>query len=112
VLGIQFAGADYDGSHWIARWQSKPPSEWAQVWDTILGRDDITGRVKEIRCPVYVVHGSVDAAFNLEVAAETAGMIPACIGTTTIVGAPHAAALTHPLEVSGAIRTFMQGLTD
>jgi 3-oxoadipate enol-lactonase len=112
VLGIQFAGADYDGSHWIGRWQSKPPSEWAHVWEAILGRDDITGRVREIKCPVTVVHGTADAAFDLSVASRTAGLFPSCIGTTTIVGGPHAAALTHPLEVSGAIRMFLQGMPD
>jgi pimeloyl-ACP methyl ester carboxylesterase len=111
VLGIQFAGADYDGSRFIQRWQSKAPSAWAQVWDTILGRDDITGRVKEITCPVSVVHGTADAAFSVQIANETSGMVPNCLGVTLVAGAPHAAALTHPLEVSAAIRTFMQGLS-
>jgi 3-oxoadipate enol-lactonase len=111
VLGIQFAGADYDGSRFVQRWQAKPPSAWAPVWETILGRDDITGRAKEIACPVSIVHGTADAAFSLDIADETSRMLAYCIGVTVIVGAPHAAALTHPREVCAAIRSFVQGLT-
>lgn len=110
VMGIQFAGADYDGSRFLQRWQSKAPSAWAQVWETILGRDDITGRMKEITCPVAVVHGSADVAFALDIAHETAGMVADCAGVTVIEGAPHAAALSHPNEVSAALRSFLKGL--
>ena len=111
VLGIQFAGSDYDGAYWIPRWQSKPPSEWEQVWTTILGRDDITGRMGEISCPVAVVHGTADAAFSMDVARTMASTLRTNIGTTSILGAPHAAALTHPREMSAAIRTLMLGLS-
>jgi pimeloyl-ACP methyl ester carboxylesterase len=111
VLGIQFAGSDYDGSYWIQRWQSKPPSAWAEVWQTILNRDDITDRVRKFPCPVAVVHGSADAAFSPDIARATVNMVPYCVGLTMILGGPHAAALTHPQEVAGAVRTFVQGLS-
>lgn len=111
VLGIQFAGTDYDGSRFIARWQSKPPAAWAGAWQAILhGRDDITDRMKEIACPVAVVHGTVDAAFSLDIARETAGMVADSRGLTVIEGAPHAAPLTHPKEFVDALRSFMKGL--
>ncbi len=111
VMGIQFAPSNYDGSRFLKAWQSKAPSAWEQVWQTILNRDDITGRMKEISCPVSVVHGSADVAFSLDIANETAGMVSDCTGVTVIDGAPHAAALTHPAEVTAAIRSFMQGLS-
>jgi pimeloyl-ACP methyl ester carboxylesterase len=111
VLGIQFAGSDYDGSYYRGRWQSKAPSAWAEVWQTILNRDDITDQVKKIACPVAVVHGDSDAAFSLDIARRTASMVPYCTGTTVILGGPHAAALSHPREMAGAIRTLMMGLT-
>jgi len=110
VLDIQFGGSDYDGSYWIQRWQAKPPSAWEQVWQTILNRDDITARMKEIACPVAVVHGTADAAFSMDVARAMASTLRTNIGTTSILGGPHAAALTHPRELVAAIWTFMQGL--
>jgi pimeloyl-ACP methyl ester carboxylesterase len=110
VLDIHFGGADYDGSRFLQRWQAKPPAAWAQVWDSILGRDDIRHRMKEISCPVAVVHGSADAALTMDTARELASMLRTCIGTTTIVGAPHAAALSHPRELAAAIWTLWQGL--
>lgn len=112
VMGIQFAPTDYDGSRYLKAWQSKPPSAWAQVWETILGRDDISERAKEIACPTTIIHGTEDAAFSLEVADSMERALGYFVGTTTIMGAPHAAALTHPLEVATAIRSFMQGLPD
>jgi pimeloyl-ACP methyl ester carboxylesterase len=111
VLGIQFAGSDYDGSYYLARWQSKAPSAWAEVWQTILNRDDILDRVKQIACPVSIVHGTADAAFSLDVARKTAELVPYSTGVTVVVGGPHAAALSHPREVAGAIRTFVKALT-
>lgn len=110
VAGIQFAPCEVDTAGWIQRWQAKAPSAWEQVWQTILNRDDITGRMKEIACPVAVVHGSVDAAFSLDVARETAGMVADCAGVKVIEGAPHAAALTHPGEVAAALRSFVASL--
>lgn len=111
VMGIQFAPVEYDGSRFLKGWQSKAPSAWAQVWQTILNRDDITGRMKEIACPVMVLHGSADVAFSLDIANETAGMVADCAGVTVIEGAPHSAALTHPDETAAAIRSFVQGLS-
>ena len=111
-MGIQFAPTDYDGSRFLKAWQSKPPSAWAQVWETILGRDDITERAKEIACPTAVIHGAEDAAFSLEIVSEMGRQIGYFVGATTIMGAPHAAALTHPLEVSTSVRSFIQNLPD
>jgi 3-oxoadipate enol-lactonase len=111
VLGIQFAGSDYDGSYYLQRWQSKPPSAWAEVWQTILNRDDLGDRARKFACPVAVLHGTADAAFSLDIARATVSMVPYCVGLTTIVGGPHAAALSHPVEVAGAIRMLFQGLS-
>jgi pimeloyl-ACP methyl ester carboxylesterase len=60
---------------------------------------------------VAVVHGSADAAFSPDIARATVNMVPYCVGLTMILGGPHAAALTHPQEVAGAVRTFVQGLS-
>jgi pimeloyl-ACP methyl ester carboxylesterase len=111
VAGIQFGGTDYDGSRYRAKWQGKPPTDWADVWNTILGRpDDVTERMREISCPVLFVHGSIDAAFPVDVAREMSEMVSDSRGLVVIDGAPHAASLTHPDAVTTAIRTFLKEL--
>ncbi|HUR75197.1 MAG TPA: alpha/beta hydrolase [Sporichthya sp.] len=111
VYGIQFAGTDYDGSRYRERWIGKAPSAWAEVWQTILQRrDDITGKVGEINCPVAVIHGTADVAFSLESAQAMAVAFPNTRGITVIEGGPHAIALTHPDQVVDALRGFMKSL--
>jgi pimeloyl-ACP methyl ester carboxylesterase len=111
VLGIQFAPTAYDGSRYIARWQSKPPADWAEVWATVLNRDDIVDRVAEIKCPALVVHGTGDQAFPVAVAEEMGSMLGDSRGVVVIDGGPHCAALTHPAEMSAAIGDFVAGIT-
>jgi 3-oxoadipate enol-lactonase len=111
VYGIQFGGTGYDGSLYQAKWQGKPPTDWAEVWNTILGRpDEITERMQEITCPVLFVHGTIDAAFPVDVAHEMSGMVPDSKGVVVIEGGPHAASLTHPDAVTAAIRGFLREL--
>jgi pimeloyl-ACP methyl ester carboxylesterase len=111
VYGIQFAGTDYDGSRYRERWQAKAPSAWSEMWTTILSRrDDITDRVKEISCPVAVIHGTADVAFSIDSAQAMASAFPNSRGITVIEGGPHATPLTHTDQVVAAVRSFMQGL--
>lgn len=111
ILGIQFSGTDYDGSRYIGKWQGKAPSQWADAWDAILkGRDDITGRMPEIACPVHFVHGTNDAAFPVEYSEQMSSMVQKSTGVDVIEGGPHCASLTHPEEMTKALSGFMQKL--
>lgn len=111
VLGIQFAPTDFDGAYFIERWQSKPPSAWAGVWNAILGRDeDLSDRLKEISCPALFVHGTGDAAFPVAVAHELSGLVADSRGVVEIEGGSHASGLTHPEPFNAAVREFMAAL--
>jgi 3-oxoadipate enol-lactonase len=112
VLGIQFAGTDYDGSRYVDKWQGRPPADWDGVWNVILEgrREDISDRLGEITCPVLFVHGSIDAAFPVDVAHETSKLVPDSRGVIVIEGGPHCASLTHPDQVTAAIRDFASSL--
>ena len=110
VLGIQFAPTAYDGSRYIGRWQSKPPGDWAQVWATILARDEIADRFGDIKCPALVLHGTADQAFPPATAEEMARLLGDCRGVVTVDGGPHCLALTHPAETTAAIADFVAGL--
>jgi pimeloyl-ACP methyl ester carboxylesterase len=110
VLGIQFAPTDYDGSRFVGRWRSKPPAAWADVWATILGRDEIVERMAEIRCPALVVHGTTDPAFPFATAEETSRLLPDCRGLVAVEGGSHCLSLTHPKDLIEALRAFTSGL--
>jgi 3-oxoadipate enol-lactonase len=101
-------GAAYDASTWIAKWQSRAPSQWDEPWNTVLGRDEIFARVKEIACPSLVIHGDRDVAFDLSVAEGLRDELPACQGLVVVPGAAHAPNLTHPEPVNRALRDFLE----
>ena len=100
-------GADHDASCWIEKWQSRAPAEWDEPWNAVLGRDEIFHRLKEIRCPALVIHGSKDQAFDLSVAQGLRDALPACQGLVVVEGAAHGPNLTHPKPVNRALREFL-----
>jgi 3-oxoadipate enol-lactonase len=111
ILGIQFAGSDYDGAYYIERWQSKPPADWAGVWNAILNRkEDLSDRLSQIACPVLFIHGTNDAAFPVSVAHEMSGLVADSRGVIEVDGGAHAVGLTHPQAVTPAIAEFMAAL--
>jgi 3-oxoadipate enol-lactonase len=109
MAGLLF-GADYDSSSWIARWQSRPPSEWIRPWEAILTRDEFFPRLAEIQCPSLVIHGEKDAPFAVSVAKEMSQAMPNCKGCEIIPGAPHAPTLTHPKLVNRALESFLSAV--
>jgi pimeloyl-ACP methyl ester carboxylesterase len=100
-------GPGYDASTWIAKWQSRAPSAWNEVWNTVLGRDDLFHRLKEIGCPSFVIHGADDTAFDHSVAEGMRDELPDCRGLLVVPGAAHAPNLTHPEPVNRVLREFL-----
>ena len=111
MLGVQFGGSDYDGSRYVDRWQGKPPGDWAEVWNGVLhGRDDISDRMGEIKCPALFVHGTADQAFPVAFAEEMSEMVADSRGVVKIEGGPHCLGLSYPAEVNAAITEFAGSL--
>ena len=105
ILGDGWAGAPA----WRAKWKRMAPGDLRACMATLSGRDDITGRLGEIKVPALVIHGDADAAISLDLArALTAGLGDARL--VVVKGAGHAANLTHPAPVNAAIETFLEGL--
>lgn len=100
-------GPDYDASLWLAKWRAKAPSLHDTAWDTVIGRDDISGRLGEIRCPSLVINGTQDQAFNMDVARAIAAGLGQCKGLVAIEGAYHCPAVTHPAPVNTAVLRFL-----
>ncbi len=101
-------GPDYDYSAWVAKWRSKPPLSHDTAWDAVVGRDDISGRLGEIRCPSLVLNGTLDQAFNMATARGIAGSLGNNKGLVAIEGAYHCPTVTHPAQVNTALRLFLE----
>ncbi|MEU7812862.1 alpha/beta hydrolase [Pseudonocardia sp. NPDC049154] len=109
VAGI-ILGPGVDHEAWKARWRKADPVGYREAVRTLVAREDFTPRLGEIVPPVLVIHGSADVSTPLERARAVAEGVPDCRGLVVIDGAPHAANLSHPAEVTAAIRDFVDGL--
>lgn len=96
---------------WINIWESRDRSTVKHPGDCLLGRDDISGRVDEITCPVLVIHGTEDLAVPIATAEQLCADLPDCRGMIPVPGAAHASNMTHPEVVTTAIAEYLVGLS-
>jgi len=106
VLGNEWRGSD----EWIAKWHQKPRSLLRQAFQTLVSRDDIQHRLGEITAPALVIHGTADAAIDIEKAHRLCSELANCRQMVAIEGAGHASNLTHPKLVNLAIQQFIGDL--
>ena len=109
VAGLLF-GEPALSSRWVTTWRAKPPETMAQPGHTLLTRDDVTDRLREIAAPALVIHGTADAAISADKAERLAAGLPGCDGVTWIEGGTHSANLSHPAEANAAIEAFLADL--
>ncbi len=100
-------GPDYDYSHWVAKWQSKPPQNHDIAWEAVIGRDDVSARLGEIRCPALIFNGTLDQAFDMTVARGIRDGLGNAKGLLAVEGAYHCPSVTHPEQVNGPLRRFL-----
>jgi 3-oxoadipate enol-lactonase len=95
---------------WVAKWKAREPSSLTQIYRTLMDRDDLTGRLAEIKAPAVVIHGLEDVAIDLSLAELLCAGLPGCSGVVRIEGAGHASPLTHPEPVNRAVEAFLASL--
>jgi pimeloyl-ACP methyl ester carboxylesterase len=105
ILGVGWSGAEY----WKAKWRQTAPHDVVGSMDCLAHRDDITGRLKQIKVPALVIHGDADAAIALPLAEAMVRELPEA-ELVVVPGAGHAANLTHPDVVNPAIERFLARL--
>jgi pimeloyl-ACP methyl ester carboxylesterase len=106
VIGNEWSGRE----HWIAKWHQIPPSLLRPAFQTLVCREDIHNRLGEIKAPALVIHGSADAAIDLELAQRLCSELADCRRLVIVEGAGHASNLTHPEEVNTALKQFLGDL--
>ena len=95
-------------SPWLDRWRQTPRANFVAATHNLLDRDDLRGRLGEIRCPVFIAHGTADVAIPL---AEAELLHQSLSGRTRLIaveGATHAPNLTHPEVVNPPLREFLR----
>jgi pimeloyl-ACP methyl ester carboxylesterase len=105
ILGDNWSGA----AAWKAKWRKITPVNLLGCMNTLATRDDVTGKLGQIKVPALVVHGDADAAIELGLAKTLAAGI-AGAELVVVPGAGHAANLTHPETVNPAIERFLAAL--
>jgi 3-oxoadipate enol-lactonase len=92
---------------WIAKWRQWPRSLLRPAFNALVGREDIHDRLGEIAAPALVVHGTADAAIDIELAQRLCSELANCQPLITIEGGGHASNLTHPKLVNLAVQQYL-----
>jgi 3-oxoadipate enol-lactonase len=95
---------------WFAKWAALDRAQFTLAFRCLMDRDDITGRLGEITCPVLVVHGTSDAAIPIALAEVLRDGLGGEAELVRIEGGSHTANLTHPDQVNAAMLSFLHGL--
>lgn len=106
-LAALILGNRVDAEPWKAKWRALDRARPRDFVQALVDREDLHDRLAEITPPVLVVHGTADASSPVERAEALAAGVADCRGLVLIDGAPHAANLSHPDEVTAAISDFV-----
>jgi pimeloyl-ACP methyl ester carboxylesterase len=107
VAGL-ILGGGYDPAPWFAKWDTLPRDWFAQAYECLVGRDDITSRLGEITSPAIIFHGDEDQAIEMSSAREMSEGLGHCEGIVVVHGAAHAGNLSHPEQVNPPLREFLR----
>lgn len=105
ILGNNWPGAD----HWKQKWRQWKPHNLLACFQTLVGRDDLSDRLGQIKVPALAIHGEADLAITLDRAQDMVQRLPNA-QLVTVSAAGHAANLTHPEPVNAAIESFLSSL--
>jgi hypothetical protein len=103
ILGNEWPGREA----WIAKWRQWPRSLLRPAFKAVVSREDIHDRLGEIKVPALVIHGTADAAIDIELAERLCSQLANCQPLITVEGGGHACNLTHPTLVNLAVQQFL-----
>jgi 3-oxoadipate enol-lactonase len=107
IAAILF-GNEWSGREpWMAKWRQIPRSLLRPAFKALVGRDDIHDRLGQIKAPALVIHGTADAAIDIELGERLCSELANCQRLITIEGGGHACNLTHPNLVNLALYQYL-----
>jgi pimeloyl-ACP methyl ester carboxylesterase len=92
---------------WKAYWRTLDAAQAQQNLETLVTRDDITGRLGELRCPALVMHGSADAAYPAALGQAIAQATPNA-AYVLVDGGAHFLSLTDAEAVNRSLAPFLE----
>ena len=110
VVASIILGPGCDPAPWLAKWAALPRAALTPPYRCLMDRDDLTGRLGEIRAPALVVHGAEDAAIPLGRAEALRDGLAGRPEMVLVPGAGHASNLSRPDVVNPAILGFLRSL--
>jgi pimeloyl-ACP methyl ester carboxylesterase len=108
ILASSLFGDALRFRHWFNRWRLLSGAHFFASAHSLMERDDISKRLKDIRCPSIILHGSEDLSVPLAQGELLHLMLSGSSGFVSIPGAAHAANLTHPHAVNPPLREFLR----
>ena len=99
-----------ESAGWIEKWRNLDPATLTYIYRPLMDRDDVTGRLGEIRVPALVIHGTDDVAIDMSRAEQLCANLSGCRGLVRVEGAGHSSNITHPEPVNKAIEEFLASL--
>ena len=103
-------GPDVDPEPWVTIWRAMGLGDMNYPLDALIGRDDITSKLKSLVCPSMVIHGTDDIAIEIKHGRQLADSLPACQEFCEVKGAGHAVNLARPDRVTDAIEGFLANM--
>lgn len=104
ALAPQLIGGDpAQWRHWQELWLGSDRGALRPAAATLVGRDDLIGRLSEIRVPALVLRGEFDGSSTAEKSAVLADGLSGPAESVTVPGAGHGCALTDPEPVAAAL---------
>ncbi len=107
VVSGMILGDETVAAQWIPVWDALDREQLVLAGGALLGRDDVTGRLGEISCPVLGIHGTADQAIDISEGVATVAGVSDGRGVVPIEGAAHAPNMTHPAPVNAALASFL-----
>jgi pimeloyl-ACP methyl ester carboxylesterase len=93
---------------WIPRWREVSGPSFAAAMNNLLERDDISERLKEIRCPAIVFHGLEDHGIPPTDGKHLHASLLRSVKFVPVPGAAHTANMTHPDVVNPPLVEFLR----
>lgn len=93
---------------WLPRWRQVSGHSFVAAMNNLIERDDISGRLKEIRCPAIVFHGLEDHGVPPADGEYLHATLPGSVRFVPVPGASHSACMTHPEVVNPPLVEFLR----
>ena len=100
-------GDGFDAEPWKAKWRKWPAEQFSYAFKALVERDDLTGRLGEIRAPVLVLHGSADRSYAPSFGCAIAGGVAHSAGYVEVENGAHFLSITDPGPVNEALTGFL-----